>query len=410
MLRRLLASLLCFVFLVPAAQAEDRTITSEQFLDGLGLNVHLMYTDGGYAHLDKVLAALQYVGITHVRDVLPELYWLSEDRFKDASESGLQFDLFIDGSVAFPDTLARLRQFAKRYPGHLAVIEGPNEINNWPVKYRGMTGMEAAAALQTDLYEAARADDLLKNVPIYNYSGFPDRGGKADFTNIHPYPKEGTQPRAELNRNLEIYSRLVPGKPLVITEVGYPTLRIPSSWGGVDGDTQAKLTLNLLFDAALLGIGRTYVYQLLDAYPDKKGDEVDKHMGLFDLRYHPKPVALAMHNLTTVLRAQSSAGGTAAVAVGSIALEGLPRTARSLSIKSADGSTFVAVWNEPRIWDPDGFRPAPYTPVPVELKLGASADVAEIDLLSSDAPKQTWSSTRSVQFLLGDRPLLFAVH
>src|ERR1700744_1221866 len=269
MFRRLLASLLCFVFLVPAAHAEDRTITSEQFLDGLGLNVHLMYTDGGYAHLDKVLDALQYVGIKHVRDVLPEMYWLSEDRFKDASESGLQFDLFINGSVAFPDTLARLKQFAGRSHGHLALIEVANEINNWPVKYRGMTGMEAPPALQTDLYEAVRADALLKKVPIYNYSGFPDRGGKADFTNIHPYPKEGAQPRAELNRNLEIYSLLVPDKPLVITEVGYPTLRIPSSWGGVDEDTQAKLTLNLLFDAASLGIGRTYIYQLLDAYPER---------------------------------------------------------------------------------------------------------------------------------------------
>src|SRR4051812_16161533 len=408
MLRRLFATLLWCVFLVPAGYAEDRTITSERFLDGLGLNVHLMYTDGGYAHLDKAFAALQYVGITHVRDVLPELNWEAESRFQDASEAGLQFDLFVDGSVALPDTMARLKQFVGRYPGRLAVIEGPNEINNWPVKYRGLTGMEAAAALQNDLYDGARADPLLTKVPIYNYSGFPDRGGRADFTNIHPYPKEGSQPRAELNRNLEIYAKLVPGKPLVITEVGYPTLRIPSPWGGVDGDTQAKLTLNLLFDAALLGIGRTYIYQLLDAYPDKIGTEVDKHMGLFDLRYHPKPAALAIHNLTTVLRAQPSAG--AAAPVGPIVLEGLPSTARSLSIKGADGSMFVAVWNEPRIWDPDGFRPVPVSPVPVDLKLGAAADVAEIDLLSSDAPKQTWSSTKSVQFLLGYRPLLFAVH
>jgi hypothetical protein len=409
MLRRLLALLFGFALLTPATYAQERTITSEQFLDGLGMNVHLMYTDGGYAHLDKVFAALQYVGITHVRDALRELNWEVESRFQDAAENGLQFDLFVDGNVGLSDTMDRLRKFAERYPGHLAVIEGPNEINNWPVKYHGLSGMEAAAALQNDLYDAVRADEVLSKVPIYNYTGFPDPGGKADFTNIHPYPKGGSQPRSELDRDLETYSRLVPGKPVVITEVGYPTLRVPSSWGGVGGDTQAKLTLNLLFDAALLGIGRTYVYQLLDAYPDKTGTDVDKHLGLFDLQYHPKPVALAIHNLTTVLRAQPSANKSGA-SVGPVLLEGLPPTARSLSIKAADGSLFIAVWNEPQIWDADKFQPLPNTAVPVDIRFGAAADVAEIDLLSSEMPKETWSATRSVRFLLGDRPLLFAVH
>jgi hypothetical protein len=132
-------------------------------------------------------------------------------------------------------------------------------------------------------------------------------------------------------------------------------------------------------------------------------------MGLFDLQYHPKPVALALHNLTTVLRVKPSGNKTAA-AIGPITLEGLPPTARSLSIKAADGSTFIAVWNEPRIWDADKFQPVPSTAVPVDMKFSGPANVAEIDLLSSETPKETWSSVGSVRFQLGDRPLLFAVH
>jgi hypothetical protein len=399
-------SLLWVVTFCSIAKAQE-LMTSQEFIGRIGVNVHFMYTDGGYAKLDKSFAALRYMGLSQVRDALPELNWEGEARYRFATDNGITFDLFVDGTAKLSTTLARLDQFATHFPGHIDVIEGPNEINNWPVKYGSLSGTQAAVALQTDLYRAIRSDALLKMVPVYNYTGFPDAGGQADFTNIHPYSKQGAQPRPELERNLDIYSRLTPGKPVVVTETGYPTLQGKSSWGGIDGVTQAKLTLNLLFDAAALGIRRTYIYQLLDAYPDSTGTEVDKHLGLFDLQYQPKPAAHAIHNLTTILK--GSAGGNVSAAAVSFTITGLPSSAKSLSIRRSDGSTVIAIWDEPKIWDSDGLQPIPHAKVPIAVQFSAPVDMAYFDPLGSEAPIASARNTAQIQLGLDDRPLLVAV-
>ena len=35
------------------------TLSAQEFTDSIGVDVHLMYTDGGYAKLDKAAAALK---------------------------------------------------------------------------------------------------------------------------------------------------------------------------------------------------------------------------------------------------------------------------------------------------------------------------------------------------------------
>ncbi len=102
---------------------------------------------------------------------------------------------------------------------------------------------------------------------------------------------------------------VMPGGGIVLTEAGYYSLPGGGSWGGVDLTTQAKpRLLNLLFDAAKLGVSRTYLYQLLDAYPDPSNTDMEKHFGLFDINNKPKPVAAAIHNLTTILADSGSVG------------------------------------------------------------------------------------------------------
>jgi hypothetical protein len=319
-----------------------------------------------------------------------------------ATSQGIKFDFVVYGTVDPVKSVERLDQFEVAFPQHINAIEGPNEVNNWPVKYSGLTGTEAAAALQNTLFESTKADSLLKDIPVFNYTGFPDAGGKADFTNIHPYPKHGAQPRYELVRNLDIYSKLTPGKPVVITETGYPTLSVASDWGGVDERTQALLTLNLLLDAANLGIRRTYIYQLLDAYPDHSGVDVDKHLGLFDLAYQPKPAAQAIHNLLTVLDGTHSN----VTSVPSYSVEGLPTSARTLSIRRTDGSVVIAIWDEPKIWDFDHSQPIDPPKTPITVKFSHRVDADCFEPSASDSAVTSKHDVGEVDAELGADPIL----
>jgi hypothetical protein len=381
------------------------TLSAQEFTDSIGVDVHLMYTDGGYAKLDKAAAALKYLGVIQVRDTLPGLNWESRARYGFATTQGIKFDFVVDGSVDPAKSVERLDQFYNAFPQHINAIEGPNEVNNWPVNYSGLTGTQAAAALQNTLFDSTKADPLLKDIPVYNYTGFPDAGGKADFTNIHPYPKHGAQPRDELVRNLDIYSKLTPGKPVVITETGYPTLGVKSDWGGVDERTQALLTLNLLLDAANLGIRRTYLYQLLDAYPDPSGADVDKHLGLFDLAYRPKRLAQTIHNLLAILNATFPNAAPSP----SYSVVGLPPSARALSIRRADGSVVIAIWDEPKIWDFDHSQPIDPPKTPIAIKFSHRVDADCFEPSASDSVITSKHDVAEIDADLGADPILVAI-
>src|SRR5690606_16806296 len=140
---------------------------------------------------------------------------------------------------------------------------------------------------------------------------------------------------------------VMPNGGIVLTEAGYYSLPGGGSWGGVDLQTQAKLTLNLLFDAAKLGVERTYLYQLLDAYADPSNTDMEKHFGLFDINNNPKPVAKAIHNLTTIL------ADTGAAAGGNFdySVSGLPTSGSVSVLQKSSGAYDVVVWNEPDIWN-----------------------------------------------------------
>jgi len=397
-----LGILILFSLIPYCGALAQTTLTAQEFADSIGVDVHFMYTDGGYANLDKAVAALKYLGVIQVRDALPNLNWESRARYGLATSRGIKFDFFVYGSVDPAKSVERLDQFEVAFPEHISAIEGPNEVNNWPVKYSGLTGTQAAAALQNALFESTKADSLLKDIPVFNYTGFPDAGGKADFTNIHPYPKHGTQPRDELVRDLETYSKLTPGKPVVITETGYPTLNVASDWGGVDERTQALLTLNLLLDSASLGIRRTYLYQLLDAYPDHSGVDVDKHLGLFDLAYNPKRAAQAIHNFLAVLDAAHSN----VTSPPSYSIVGLPSSARTLGIRRTDGAVVIAIWNEPKIWDFDRSQPIDPPKTPITVKFSHRVDADCFEPSASDSAVASENGVGEVDAELGADPIL----
>jgi hypothetical protein len=365
----------------PAAGAR-KTFQASAFIRSFGVNVHMEYTDGRYADASKVLLDLGYLGIARVRDSVPlPDRWLPKGQALRAlhllADGGVRFDFTASGDSSIPDDMRQLDAFEKQHAGAIVSVEGPNEINNWPIHRAGVTSEQAAKALQHSLYTAVHADPLLANVPVLYYTGgapidLKTHLGLADEANTHPYPHGGEQPSRWLRGDYDNYFRMGtktgPGFPWQITETGYYTLPTSHDWGGVDDATQAKLLLNLMFDATLQGVNATYLYQLLDPYPytDPRGNGVDGHLGLFAYDGQPKPAATAIRNLFSFL---STAGTVTTPQTVRYSVTGLPATGHSLALTRRDGSVVIALWNEAPAWNNQTGKPLHPAPVPVVVRV-----------------------------------------
>lgn len=359
----------------------EAAIKEADFLDTFGVNAHLNYMDSAYAHLDRVEADMRYLGLAHMRthdggSVVPL------ESYARLAAGGLRFDL-----IATPDRINEVVDFAARLnsqvPGSVASIEGFNEINNWPFTYDGMKGEEAARAAQTALYAAVKARPELKGVPVLHFTGgkgADDVSGMADMTNVHAYNNNALQPRQFIQAAWGRYGGTAARLPRANTEFGNFTL--PDGWPerkpywanptqlGVDQTTQAKIVLNTFFEGIEMGVTRSYVYELVDEKPDPDGSEPEFHFGLFTFDHQPKASAKAIHHLTGYLARTRAKGFQGTVEAK---LESADDAIGKVTIRRADGSLILALWNRSEFWrwDQNSSEPLSMAPRPVALRARA---------------------------------------
>ncbi len=369
------------------------------FQESLGVNLHMEYTDGKYSDADAVLRELRYVGIRTVRDNIPQpASWRPPGQgiaaLRMLGASGIRFDLVAPGNSDIAQDLRQVNDLLAHAPGSVLSIEGPNEINNAPIHHPGVTDEAAARAFQRTLYAAARHNPQTQSLPVLYLTGdqsvdLLEDKGLADVANTHPYPHGGEQPFHWLERDFSQYFAMFAQPagahyPKDITETGYYTLPQSSDWGGVDESTQSSLLMNTFFDAALQGVQHTYVYQLLDAYPDPSGKNNDAHFGLFHLDGSPKLAAWALHNFA----GQFPLDPPSAQVEVKATITGLPAaTGHALALTMADGSFAVFTWNEAPIWNAATHQPIAVAPIPVEVQVpGVSPAGWSVSYFQSSSP------------------------
>ncbi|MBY2924978.1 calcium-binding protein [Rhizobium leguminosarum] len=391
-----------------------QAVRINDIIRSFGIDTHIDYTDGKYSNVGEVVKALNYLGLDTVRDHAPNSASdpNGQTHLGDAAEAGVQF-VFSAQREVDPATVAqRLHSFVQAHLGSVVGIEGPNEVNNWPVSYHGLSGQAAAVAYQKDLSADVNADPLLKNIPVLGFTGYTVASA-SDYTTIHTYAKDGDQPYSWLSRESGVQRAADPGKPLAITETGYHTSLTADTnggWEGVSEATQAKLLLNTLMDGAALGSKQTFIYELLDAYSDPQGTNQEKHFGLFHLDYSAKPAATAIHNLTEILADDGAAKASFSAGTLNYSIDGLPSSARSLLTEKSDGSYQIIVWNEPDIWSQSSDTAIQATTTAVKVNLGASfGSVKVFDPVTGTTAVKSLSNVSSLTLDVVDHPLIIEV-
>jgi len=395
---------------------------SYDFAASLGVNTHFSQRTPHYRDERRSAADLRYLGIAAIRDgctTNPATVAI----YRALVRVGVRLSVGYNG-VSVAETVAAARELARLGPGALLAIEGPNEINNWPVKYEGrVTRFKPlasggtflpAAQLQAALYAAVRRDPVLATIPVWDLTdggAEPDNSGLqfltvprgsgtrmpdgtvfADVANIHAYPSGGEQAqgakpeddwlRKELMAEYELtwggrhfgedsykgYPADSMNFPAVVTEFGYHS-NAPAGVDGVDRVTQAKNLLNAILGAWADGYHAFFVYELYDEAADASDEG---NYGLFDATGRAKPATEAIHALTTLLADRGSSASTFTPGEIEVTLSDLPETARWTGLQGSDGLFRLIVWNNATNWDAASRRPLAVASRSVTLRFGRS--------------------------------------
>ncbi|WP_256807957.1 MULTISPECIES: hypothetical protein [unclassified Bradyrhizobium] len=402
----------------------NTTVTSaSSFLNSLGANTNAgAYTDA-YTNSSLIISSLNYLGISHVRDSYSAIG--HANAVVDAlANAGISFDFRVSytlpesGSSGLASYIASLAEFATEHPGALSSIEGINEANLNTFSYNGLTSLEGAAAFQEALYTAVKANGVLSDVTVVNFSiGYQtdatnavvgDMSAYSDAANAHVYVQTGALADAQIEDDLGLAQDISTNDPVIVTETGYTTLSSVTGIG-VNEDAQAKLVLSNLLLAYEDGSSATYLYELFDSPSSASRGEKEASFGLFHVDGTPKEAAVALHNLTTIL-SHGDDGSSHTGSDLSYTLSNAPSNTHTMLMNKSGGVSDLVVWADTLVWDNATQTEITTPETSVTVRLGQVESVIYVyDPLTGTDPIAVYYNTSTIQIGLSDHPLVIEV-
>lgn len=328
--------------------------TAARFIDSIGVNVHMSYSDTGYVQADVVRQRLRQLGVRHVRDGIvigrPDQYralnLLAADGIRAQLILGDPAGRFGTGTLE-----QQLATLERELRGAASAVEGPNEYDrsgdpDWVRRVR---------VYQARLARAVAQRPVLADLPVVGPSvgraesreQLGDLSDAMDLGNMHPYPG-GETPERNLEGELAASRAISARRPVVATETGYhDALAAPAGHPPVPEDVAAAYLPRLLLSSFRAGIRRTFVYELLDERADPARGDPEANFGLLNEDLSPKPSFAALRNLIAVLRplGAPSTGSPPALTVRGARVE-------RLLLDRGDGRFALVLWQPGRTWDP----------------------------------------------------------
>ena len=366
-------------------------ISTESFVDSLGINTHLDFAAYGYENVGTVENAIRYLGVTNLRDSAQSpgdaTLWQQV-----AQATGAKFDDYIgETSPAGMSTdLSYVTQLANE--GILNYLEGGNEEDDsYPASLGNTLGI--TAQFQQQVYSLGQR----LNLPVINmsfgsgwtaannwqgdYGAVGDVSGITNFANAHDYPTVGQTPGYTISRLNGLANLAAASRPVMTTEIGW------DENAGFSQTDVARYVLDTALDGIQYGDVKTYFYALFN---DGSGN-----FGLMNSDGTPKPAGTALHNLTTLL---ADNGANAASFTPRSLNYSLSINDNTVLMQKSDGTYWLAVWNE---------NTGAHT---ATLTLGAQASQIELfDPTTGTSSVQNASDTGSFTFTVPDHPVIVEI-
>lgn len=364
---------LCFTCLVSgilstvaAAQTTIRARTADEFVDSMGINVHMEATTTPYKRYEFINQKLRELGMRHFRDEINDTDPSFVSEIQQIGKLGYTLCGLIEGGNDYPRHGTRLQadalvpMIANLLPT-IDAVEGPNEPDNLKFKYDKTKFPRGAINESEDLWKIVQDHPEISILPVLamsegNAPDFqllaaitPPPIDYATYGNMHAY-QGGLTGDYGLGGYYIPYARLLTGSdPLWTTEMGYHNNTQYLSNGEQQGVSERAAAIYL--PIAFLGgfnhrVHRTFSYELMDEFSDPglTSGSGEGHYGLLHFDGTPKPAFLAMKNLIALLRDQ----GARTFEPGSLTItfSGPPSTMRYTLLQKSSGDYYLALWND----------------------------------------------------------------
>lgn len=346
------------------AQTGIQARPADQFVDSMGINVHMEYANTPYNDYTSINARLRELGMRHFRDEINDTHPRFVRELLHIGKLGYTLCGLIEGGNDYPrhgtrlDPAAVVPMIQSLLPT-IDAVEGPNEPDGGRFVYDHVSYPRGAVHESEDLWSIVKSSPEISFLPVVSLSegNAPDflRLAKntrvpADFAtygNMHAY-QGGFKGDHNLTNWYMPYSRDLTGRAaLWTTEMGYHNNTRYLGGGQQQGVSPRASAIYL--PAAFLsgfnhGILRTFSYELIDEFSDPQFQSAEDHFGILNHDGTPKPAYTALRNLIAILKEP----GAKAFEPGSLAVifSGAPTTMRYTLLEKSNGTYYLAIWND----------------------------------------------------------------
>lgn len=417
---------------VAASQIADRAVASRaiagnRFFNAVGICTHPNWRKTVWGSADWQ-SALLASGVRHTRGKIgrgaPGRAALAS--LQPLFANGVQICVTVaseDGEFDYESTQASIDFLADNVPArNISGIESANEYNHprtkpadWAPRLR---------EFQAWLYRTVKSNPRLARVPVVgpsiwgrltnDYLELGNLQPHVDKACLHYYtggrrPTRAGRPESRdegggagdygIDDAVREASVVAPGKPLWITEYGYPVAGpgTPLSGHMITETAAAKYLLRGLFDAFALGVEKIYIYSLIDDVQRSP----PRYHGLLDGSLRPRPTFNAVRNLMALF---ADSGRPSAPAALGYRLGGLNRAVKQQLFQKSDGTFLLTLYQDVDSYDRRTRRDLAVAPLAVPLALNRTA--ARIELFTPtthSGPVRTANGVNALTIPVGDQ-------
>lgn len=356
----------------------ERARQADEFIDSIGVNVHLHYNDTAYGEYERIIKPrLRELGLRHLRDGIVLGRPDKEAMMRELESFGFKFLMIADPRAT---SARQALDFVKQFPS-VTMVEGPNE----PDLNLGANWIVAARSYQQQLYSEIKNDPSTKHIsvlaPSLAIDSSFDRLGSihswADYANLHNYyggRNPGTAGWGDFGYGsipwqINQARKTTPEKQIISSETGWHNY-VGNSGGhrGTPKSVVGKYIPRLYLEQFNHGFARSYPYEFIDERNDPY--DLENNFGMLHSDGSPKPAYSALKNLITQLRDDGAPFKTESL---SYSLNGYVDKLHHTLLQKRDGTFYLALWVETYNWDPDA--KVEYTPPPQPVVLTINSPV-----------------------------------
>ena len=384
-----------------------RAKRADDFVDSIGVNTHLQFTDTVYRNFEDLIEPkLVKLGVRHLRDgaYTSKGHSANHPYYKKCralASEGIRFNLLVNVGTSYVKAtdFSKLDDVVEWCDGAVVSFEGLNEPD-----LRGGDWAKVTKDVQKKLYKAVKGDSDLSRVKVLGPSvvwktdEVGDLSGYLDYGNWHPYSGGNcpscTDPYGNgLDSYLPRYREPSGDKPMVMTETGYHNAVNMGATDHRPVSERAAATYipRLFLEHFNRGFVRSYLYEFIDLYSDSGRDERDKNFGLLRNDGSEKPAYRALENLIDLLEDPGADFEPDALAYD---LTGETDKVHSTLLQKEDGTFYLALWQARASYDTGARANAPddvgarrdlsVSEQEVTLTVGTLIDEAALYILEDD--------------------------